>query len=84
MIKVNIDIDPIRLFSDFMVLTGVPTLSNEEGPDPELNGKRLGVVNGSSWTSLWSTWFGKSILPGVKIINVGNEAVQLNFMEAHH
>jgi Asp/Glu/hydantoin racemase len=33
--------------------------------------------------SLWSTWFGKKLLAGVKIINVGNEAVQLNFMDAH-
>lgn len=28
-------------------------------------------------------YFGKMILPGVKIINVGNEAVQLSFMKAH-
>jgi len=77
-------IDPARLFGDYMKATGVPTLKPADGPDPALSGKKLGVVNGSSWTSLWSTWFGKKMLPGVKIINVGNEAVQLNFMEAHH
>ncbi len=78
------NIDPIRLFGDYMKVTGVPTLQDAAGPDKELSGKRLGVVNGSSWTSLWSTYFGQKMLPGVKIIYVGNEAVQLNFMEAHH
>jgi aspartate/glutamate racemase len=78
------DIDPIRLFSDYMAVTGVPKLAPAVGPDPALSGKKLGVVNGSSWTSLWSTWFGQAILPGVKIINVGNEAIQLRFMDAYH
>ena len=78
------DIDPIRLFGDYMKLTGVPTLQLAQAPDSALSGKKLGVVNGASWTSLWSTYFGQKILPGVKIINVGNEAVQLNFMTAHH
>ena len=77
------DVDPIRLFGDYMKVTGVPTLVPEQGPDPGLAGKKLGVVNGASWISLWSTYFGKTMLPGVKIINAGNEAVQLNFMEAH-
>lgn len=76
-------IDAMRLFSDYMKITGTPSLSDEPGDDPLLLGKSLGIVNGSSWVSLWSTWFGKKILPGVKIINTGNEAVQLNFMKAH-
>ncbi|MHC4116931.1 MAG: aspartate/glutamate racemase family protein [Planctomycetota bacterium] len=76
-------VDPIRLFGNYMKVTGVPTLAPAQGPDPELSGKKLGVVNGSSWTNLWSNYFGKAMLPGVRIINVGNEAVQLNFMEAH-
>jgi len=76
-------VDPIRLFGDYMKVCGVPTLEEAKGPDPELAGKKLGVVNGSSWVSLWSAYFGQKILPGVKIINVGNEAVQLNFMRAH-
>jgi Asp/Glu/hydantoin racemase len=77
------DVDPVRLFGDYLKVTGVPSLEPEQGPDPKLTGKKLGVVNGASWTSLWSNYFGKTILPGVKIINVGNEAVQLNFMQAH-
>ncbi len=77
------EVNPIELFGNYMKITGVPTLGFEEAADKRLQGKKLGVINGSSWTSLWSTWFGKMILPGVKIINVGNEAVQLNFMQAH-
>lgn len=76
-------VDPVRLFGDYMKVTGVPSLAPGRGPDPRLSGKKLGVVNGASWTSLWSTYFGKTMLPGVKIINAGNEAVQLNFMQAH-
>jgi hypothetical protein len=78
------DINPSRLFGDYMKVTGTPTLEHETKGNPLLTGKRLGVVNGSSWVSLWSTWFGKKMIPGVKIINVGNEAVQLNFMKAYH
>lgn len=77
-------VNPIDLFGNYMKVTGVPSLVDEVATDPRLQGKRLGVINGSSWTSLWSTWFGKTIMPGVRIINVGNEAVQLNFMQAHH
>lgn len=83
MSQLTLGIDPIRLFGDYMNVTGIPTLAPEQGPDPKLSGKKLGVVNGASWISLWSTYFGKTILPGVKIISVGNDAVQLNFMEAH-
>ncbi len=79
----RLGVDPIRLFGDYMRVTGVPSLTPASGPDPRLSGKKLGVVNGASWVSLWSTYFGKLMLPGVKIVNVGNEAVQLNFMEAH-
>ncbi|MCU0916518.1 MAG: aspartate/glutamate racemase family protein [Planctomycetes bacterium] len=77
-------VDPVQLFGDYMKVTGVPSLAPAQGPDPRLSGKKLGVVNGSSWVSLWSTYFGRLMLPGVKIVNVGNEAVQLNFMDAHH
>ena len=75
--------ETIQLFSQYMQLTGVPTLSFDKAVEPKLQNKKLGVVNGSSWVSLWSTYFGKTILPGVKIVNVGNEGVQLNFMDAH-
>lgn len=83
MSQTTFDVDPIRLFGDYMKVTGAPNPSPEQGPDLKLSGKKLGVVNGASWTSLWSNYFGKTMLPGVKIINVGNEAVQLNFMQAH-
>ena len=76
-------VDPIRLFGDYMKVTGVPSLAFDRSPDPKLQGKTLGVVNGSSWVSLWSTYFGKQFLPGVKIVNAGNEGIQLNFMRAH-
>ena len=74
--------DPIHLFSQYMRLTGTPSL--ESSPDLPFSGKKLGVVNGSSWVSLWSTYFGRKMLPGIKLVNVGNEGVQLNFMRAHH
>ena len=75
--------DAIRLFSDYMKVTGTPSLAFEESSVPALQGKKLGIINGSSWVSLWSSWFGRKHLPGVKLVNVGNEAVQLNFMAAH-
>lgn len=75
--------NPIQLFSDYMRVVGTPSLSFEQAANPLLQGKKLGVINGSNWVSLWSDWFGHKILPGVKIVNVGNEAVQLNFMTAH-
>lgn len=78
------NLDPFRLFGDYMKLTGVPTLSFPKTGDPKLMGKKLGIVNGSNWISLWSTWFGKMIIPEVKLVQVGNEGVQLNFMEAFH
>ena len=47
-------------------------------------GKRLGLLNGSSWITLWSNYFGRLFLPGVHLVNIGNEAIQMNFMQAHH
>lgn len=76
-------LDPIRLFGDYMKVTGVPTLDAEPVGDPRWSGKTLGVVNGATWVTLWSNFFGKRTLPGVRIVNVGNEGVQLNFMRAH-
>jgi len=76
-------LDPIPLFSDYLRLTGVAHLGPEAAGAPELLGKRLGLLNGSSWITLWANYFGRLYLPGVHLINVGNEAVQINFMEAH-
>lgn len=34
-----------------------------------LFGRKPGVVNGSSWMSLWSTWFGEKLLPGMAVVH---------------
>lgn len=73
----------LALFESYMKITGVASLLPETAPEPALSGKSLGIVNGSSWVTLWSNYFGREYLPGIKLVNVGNEAVQLNFMYAH-
>ncbi len=78
--------DPLRLFSDYLRVTGVAHLGPEPvraGANPAWVGKRLGLLNGSSWITLWANYFGRLYLPGVHLVNVGNEAVQLSFMAAH-
>lgn len=77
------DLNPIALFDQYLKITGVAHTDPEPEGDPRLIGKRLGVLNGSSWITLWSNYFGRMYLPGVHMVNVGNEAVQVNFMEAH-
>ena len=72
----------LELFRRYMQLTGVPSITDDPA-GPGLTGKKLGIVNGSSWIILWSTYFGRTLLPGVRLINIGNEAIQLNFMRAH-
>lgn len=76
-------IDATRLFSDYLRVTGVAHLGLEPAGEPGLLGKRLGLLNGSSWITLWSNYFGRFYLPGVHLVNVGNEAIQLNFMDSH-
>ena len=75
--------EAIRLFSDYLRVTGVAHTGPELQGDPRLVGKRLGLLNGSSWITLWANYFGHIYLPGVHLVNAGNEAVQINFMEAH-
>jgi hypothetical protein len=75
--------EAIQLFSDYLRVTGVAHIGPEPQGDPRLVGKRLGLLNGSSWISLWANYFGRLYLPGVHLVNAGNEAVQMNFMEAH-
>jgi hypothetical protein len=41
------------------------------------------LLNGSSWITAWSNYFGRLYLPGVHLVNIGNEAIQLNFMQAY-
>jgi aspartate/glutamate racemase len=73
----------MQLFSNYLRVTGVAHTGPESQGDPRLIGKRLGLLNGSSWISLWANYFGHMYLPGVHLVNAGNEAVQINFMEAH-
>jgi len=77
------DTEGVELFGAYMKVTGTPSLEDAGGGPAALQGKRLGLVNGGSWVALWSTYFGRKYLPGVKLINVGNDAVQLSFMKAH-
>lgn len=73
----------IHLFNDYLRVTGVAHTAPEPEGDPTLIGKRLGLVNGASWITLWANYFGRKFLPGVHLVNAGNEAVQINFMQAH-
>jgi aspartate/glutamate racemase len=75
--------DPAALFSEYLRVTGVARLEHEWAGDPRLAGKRLGLLNGSSWIALWSSYFGRLILPEVNLISAGNDAVQLYSMRSH-
>jgi aspartate/glutamate racemase len=75
--------DAVRLFSNYLRVTGVAHTEPELEGDPRLIGKRLGLLNGSSWITLWANYFGRLYVPGVHLVNVGNEAVQMSFMQAH-
>ena len=75
--------DPLRLFSDYLRVTGVAHLGPEPAGDPALLGKRVGLLNGAAWIGLWTSYFGRLYLPGAHLVSIGNEAVQLSFMEAH-
>lgn len=76
--------EALQLFNLYMRTCGVPNIARPESPVPGLDGKKLGIVNAGTWIAFWSYYFGKLFLPGVQLINVANEAVQLNFMSAHH
>jgi aspartate/glutamate racemase len=75
--------DPLRWFSETLRLTGVAHTGAESAGHPEFIGKRLGLLNGSSWIVPWANYFGRLFVPGAHLVNIGNEAVQINFMEAH-
>jgi Asp/Glu/hydantoin racemase len=75
--------EALRLFSEYLRVTGVAHSGPEPQGDPSLIGKRLGLLNGSSWISLWANFFGRLYLPGVHLVSAGNEAVQISFIEAH-
>jgi aspartate/glutamate racemase len=73
--------DPMRWFAETLSLTGVAHTNPES--QGEFRGKRLGLINGSAWIIPWANYFGRLFVPGAHLINVGNEALQVNFMEIH-
>lgn len=75
--------NPAHFFSEYIHLTGVAHLGPEREGLPSLRGKRLGLLNGSSWITAWSSYFGRLYTPGAHLVNAGNEAIQLNFMQAY-
>lgn len=75
--------NPKQLFSAYMQAVNTPSLSFNDDAPPELKGKTVGLINGSAWIMLWGYYYAQKHLPGVKVVSVGNEAVQLNFMKAH-
>jgi len=75
--------NPEAFFSQYILLSGIAHLGPEKQGNPALLGKRLGLLNGSSWITAWSNYFGRLYLPGVHLVNMGNEAIQLNFMQAY-
>ena len=74
--------NPFRFFSDYISITGLPHLEPKKSGHPGLIGKKLGLLNGSSWISAWSNYFGRVYLPGVQLVDMGSDAIQLNFMRA--
>jgi len=78
------EVDGMRLFTDYLKIMGIAHLGDEKYGEDDLKGKRLGVLNGSSWIMLLATYFGRMFLPGIHLVNAGTEAMQLNFMEAYH
>lgn len=76
--------NPMRWFNETLLLTGVAHTEPEKQGKPEYLGKRVGLLNGAAWIIPWANYFGRLFLPGAHLVNVGNEAVQMNFMEAHH
>lgn len=75
--------DPARWFAETLRMTGVAHTGPEPVGSGEFVGRRLGLLNGSSWITPWANYFGRRFVPGAHLLNVGNEAVQINFMSAH-
>lgn len=79
----NYDEKELLLFEEYAKVFTLPSLCGPTGTNSKLAGKRLGIVNGSSWVSVWSNYFSHKILPEVMRLNVGNDGMQYNFMLAH-
>ncbi|OFW54691.1 MAG: hypothetical protein A2163_03165 [Actinobacteria bacterium RBG_13_35_12] len=74
----------IDFFSSYLKINNLVHLEDEDSRNSRLKGKRLGILNGSSWISIWSNYFAKKYLPGVNTISIGNDAIQFNFMKAYY
>jgi Asp/Glu/hydantoin racemase len=75
--------NPMHWFSETLQLTGVAHTGPEKSGKSEFIGKRVGLLNGSAWITPWANYFGRLFIPGAHLVNVSNEALQINFMEAH-
>jgi len=75
--------DATSFFSRYLEITGVVGQAPRAVGHSPLFGKRLGLLNGSSWVALWSNFFARLYLPGVQLLTAGNDAVQFSFMRAH-
>ena len=78
------EVNGLELFRDYLKVMGIAHLGPESYGEEVLKGKKLGVLNGSSWIMLWATYFGRKYLPGVHLVNAGTEAMQLNFKRSQH
>ncbi len=76
-------LNSLDLFSHYMAIVGAPKLAFDTDVPAELKNKTIGLIHGGAWMTLWGYYFCRKYLPGVKIVSIGNEAVQLNFMQAH-
>lgn len=71
--------DEMEFFSDYMkCCSGVSVFSGKR------SSKRIkvGILNGSSWINLWSQYFAKKYIPEMEIVCTGNDALQMDFMDA--
>lgn len=75
--------DPINWFSETVRLTGLAHTGPELEGHPKFIGKRVGLINGSCWVIPWANYFGKKYIPGAHLVNVGNDALQISFMESY-
>jgi aspartate/glutamate racemase len=72
----------LRLFADYIALTGIGRVDQPARGDSALIGKRLGLIHAATWITLWCNYFGKRYLPGVQLVHAASDAVQLNFTRA--
>ena len=62
----------IEFFNRYLKITGIPTYHDKVPEKSKLCGKKIGIINGSSWILLWVNYYANKYLPGVTRINIGN------------